>query len=56
MHLIYADPKRSIENELDIYTYRREQDNALVTIYAAENLKANKSSMCGNEQSYKVIS
>jgi hypothetical protein len=50
-----SDPLYSIEDELDIYNYRKSQEKALVEVYSAEYLKSTQATMCGNQQNIKVI-
>ena len=48
------DPRRLFEKECEIYNYRRNQENALVGVYAVQNSKSGESSLCGNTQVIKV--
>lgn len=38
---LLLDPRRNINNEYEIYNYRRTQENALVSVYAVQNSKNN---------------
>ena len=45
---INLDPKRTVDDEMEIYNYRKNQNNALVSCYGVEGLKAKHTTMCGN--------
>lgn len=52
---IVVEPQRNLEKELEIYEYRRKQEDALVSVFAVQNSKNNDSSFCGNTQMLKVV-
>ncbi len=52
---LLLDSRRDINNEFEIYNYRRTQENALVSVYAVQNLKNNENTMCGNTQILKIF-
>ena len=53
--MIALDPKKTFDEEMKIYNYRKNQNNALVSCYGVEALKAKSTTMCGNEQNLKVL-
>jgi hypothetical protein len=55
MQVVPLDPKRIIQTEMEIYNYRKDQGNALVSVYGASPLVPSNSSMCGNEHVVKVV-
>ena len=40
---------------MEIYNYRKNQNNALVSCYGVEAVKAKTTTMCGNQQNLKVL-
>lgn len=55
VHKLCMDPRRNLEKELEVYNYRRTQQNALVAVYAVHSLGDSQRQLCGNEQTYKVV-
>ena len=55
LHTIGIEQKMSLQKEYDIYNYRRTQDNALVCVYAVQNLKDTAPNLCGNRNVLKVM-
>jgi hypothetical protein len=55
VEIILLDPLRQLPNELEIYAFRKSQEDALVAVFAVEELKASQATMCGNQQNVKVI-
>jgi hypothetical protein len=45
----------NLEKEYDIYNYRRTQDNALVSVFAVQNIKDTAPNLCGNRNVLKVM-
>jgi hypothetical protein len=54
-HTVAIDPHNSLTKEYDIYNYRRTQDNALVSVYAVNNIKDTSPNLCGNRDVLKVM-
>ena len=54
-HNAVVDTKNNLTKEFDIYNYRRTQENALVSVYAATNLKDTSPNLCGNRDILKVM-
>ena len=55
LHSVILDPKRDIQQEYDIYNYRRKQQKALVGVYAAQEMQNEQSKLCGNQRIVKVL-
>ena len=52
---ITNDPNQNLEYEMEIYHYRKQQDNALVKVYGAEHMSPKDKPLCGNTDNIKVI-
>jgi hypothetical protein len=48
VHKFCMDPRRTLEKELEVYNYRRTQQNALVAVYAVHSLGDSQRQLCGN--------
>lgn len=55
IHFIPSDPLNTIPEELNKYFYRKNQNDALVKVYAAQFMKSSEATMCGNHRNIKVI-
>ena len=55
MHFLVINNKTDLWKEYDIYNYRRIQDNALVAVYAVENMKDGKPNMAGGRDCLRVL-
>lgn len=52
---VSLDPRSDFSNELEIYNYRRLQNEGLVRVYGAELLNVEAISFCGMEKVVKVL-
>lgn len=54
LRVIPVDPRHDMDKEMDIYSYRKNRP-PLVRCLGAESMKAKSKTMCGNEQTVKVL-